>query len=98
MFADIPAWVGTDMTPWAIVTLVVLSIITGRFIVPKIYYLETKTALDKEREANASLRTSVAIFAQALPELLEVGKTTDKVWSEIKQKSAQSDDREAENA
>ncbi|ALF01234.1 hypothetical protein FDI41_gp23 [Arthrobacter phage Piccoletto] len=87
MLSDIPAWVGTDLTPWAIVGLVVVSILTGRFLVPKIYYNEIKAERDRWRNTAESLTGSVGMISTALPEILEVGKSMDKVMTSVKEKT-----------
>ena len=87
MFSDIPAWIGTDLTPWAIVGLVVISILTGRFLVPKLYYNEIKADRDHWRTVALSLTGDVGTIAEALPGVLEVGKSMDKIMTTVKQKA-----------
>ncbi|ASX99148.1 hypothetical protein SEA_JAYCOOKIE_28 [Arthrobacter phage JayCookie] len=87
MFSDIPAWIGTDLTPWAIVGLVVVSILTGRFLVPKIYYNEIKAERDRWRNVAESLTGDVKTIAGALPGVLEVGKSMDKVMTAVREKA-----------
>ncbi|ALY09678.1 hypothetical protein MARTHA_25 [Arthrobacter phage Martha] len=87
MFADVPAWIGTDLTPWAIVGLVVLSILTGRFLVPKLYYNEIKADRDHWRKVAQSLTGDVGTIADALPGVLEVGKSMDKIMTSVKAKA-----------
>ncbi|QFG14830.1 hypothetical protein SEA_LYMARA_28 [Arthrobacter phage Lymara] len=87
MFSDIPAWIGTDLTPWAIVGLVVVSILTGRFLVPKIYYNEIKAERDRWRNVAESLTGDVKTIAGSLPGVLEVGKSMDKVMTAVREKA-----------
>ncbi|AYD81522.1 hypothetical protein HYP71_gp028 [Arthrobacter phage KBurrousTX] len=87
MFSDIPAWIGTDLTPWAIVGLVVISILTGRFLVPKLYYNEIKADRDSWKAIAESLTGDVGTIARALPGVLEVGKSMDKVMTAVREKT-----------
>ncbi|ASX98698.1 hypothetical protein SEA_COLUCCI_27 [Arthrobacter phage Colucci] len=87
MFADIPSWIGTDLTPWALVTLVVLSILTGRFLVPKLYYNEIKADRDAWKAVAESLTGDVKTISGALPGVLEVGKSMDKVMTAVREKA-----------
>lgn len=90
MFDGIPAWVGQDLTPWSIVGLMVLALLTGRVIVPRYYYRELLADRDRWRAVAESQTASVQVFASAMPELLEVGKTTDKVMTAIQEKAGTS--------
>lgn len=87
MFEGIPAWVVTDLSPWAILGLLTLAVLTGRVIVPKFYYRELLADRDRWRAVAESQTASVSVFAGAMPELLEVGKTTDKVMTAIQEKA-----------
>lgn len=83
---DLP-WVMNNMTPWSILGLVTLALMTGRIIVPKFYYKELAADRDRWRAVAESQTASVAVFADAMPGLLEIGKTTDKVMSAIQEKT-----------
>lgn len=80
-------WLLNTATPWAILGTLVLGILTGRFIVPKFYYLELKADRDEWRSIAKSSQASVSIFAEHLPDALEVAKTADKVMTTIGQKA-----------
>lgn len=79
-------WLINTASPWAIVGVLVLGIATGRFIVPKFYYLELKLDRDEWRAIAKSSQQSVAVFAEHLPDALEVAKTTDKLMTTIGEK------------
>jgi hypothetical protein len=79
----IEQWALDTASPWAILGLFVLGILTGRFIVPKFYYLELKADRDEWRSIAKSNQASVAVFAEHLPDALEVAKTTDKVMTTL---------------
>lgn len=89
MLDEIPAWVGEQATPWAVLILVVLFIITGRLI-PLFYYKELKEDRDRLKESNQNLIAAVSVFAQVMPEILEVGKTTEKIMTSAKEKLEES--------
>lgn len=80
-------WLINTASPWAIVGVLVLGIATGRFIVPKFYYLELKTDRDEWRTTAKSLERSVSVFADHLPDALEVAKTADKVMTTLGEKA-----------
>lgn len=80
-----------NMGAGGVVILVVVLIITGRLI-PKFYYKELKEDRDRWQTTAESLTGSVSVFATAFPELLEVGKTTTKVMTDIREKSESSED------
>lgn len=80
-------WILNTATPWTILGTLVLGILTGRFIVPKFYYLELKADRDEWRGIAKSAVASVGVFAEHLPEALEVAKTTDKVMTTIGEKA-----------
>lgn len=73
--------------PWTILGFLVLAVLTGRLIVPMFFYKEIKADRDKAVAANESLIRSVGIFADALPDLLEVGRTTETVMTNIREQS-----------
>lgn len=87
-------WIISTASPWAILGLMVLFVLTGRFIVPMFFYKEIKEDRDRVVATNATLTRAVGVFADALPDLLEVGKTTETVMSNIREQSkkAESDD------
>lgn len=80
-----------NLTPWGLVMIVVIMIVTGRLI-PHFYYKELRLDRDRWRTTSESLAGSVQVFATAFPELLEVGKTTTKVMTEIREKSESTED------
>ena len=89
MFEGIPSWVVTDLSPWAILGLMTLCVLTGRVIVPKFYYRELVADRDRWRSVAEKQTAAVAVFAEAMPALVEVGKTTDKVMSAIQEKATE---------
>lgn len=88
MFGDL-SFLMNNTTPWGIVGLFTLAMMTGRVIVPKFYYKELLADRDRWRTVAESQTSSVAVFADAMPGLLEIGKTTDKVMSAIQEKNAE---------
>lgn len=87
MFDSIPGFVWSDLTPWGLLLILIAGMLTGRFIVPKFYYLELKRDRDEWRATAKSLEKSVGIFAIHLPDALEVSKTTDKVMTTLGEKA-----------
>lgn len=87
----IPGAAWENITAGGALVLVVLLIVTGRLI-PLFYYKELKGDRDRWRVAAESLTNSVQIFSVAFPELMEVGKTTTKVMTDIREKSESSED------
>ncbi|WNM67269.1 membrane protein [Arthrobacter phage Wyborn] len=81
------AWLMNTAAPWTILGFLVLAVLTGRLIVPMFFYKEIKADRDKAVAANESLIRSVGIFADALPDLLEVGRTTETVMTNIREQS-----------
>jgi len=78
MLEDLPSWVGDTAAPWSILGLVIILIVTGR-LVPLFYYKELKEDRDRWRESSAKKSEAIKVFSQAFPEILEVGKTTEKI-------------------
>lgn len=89
MFDDLPTWVGEQLTPWGIIIIVVVFIISGRLI-PLFYYKELKEEVDRLRASNKNLTTAVGLFAEAMPEVLEFGKTTAKIMDSVQEKLEES--------
>jgi hypothetical protein len=87
MFEGIPSWVVTDLSPWSIVGLMCLGLMTGRVIVPRFYYKELLADRDRWRSVAETQTAAVAVFADAMPGLVEVGKTTDKIMTAIQEKT-----------
>jgi hypothetical protein len=83
----VETWLFNTATPWAILGGLTLCVMTGKFIVPMFYYNEIKAERDRQRDINTSLTNAVVVFSEALPDLLEVGKTTEKVMTDIREKS-----------
>ncbi|QWY81931.1 membrane protein [Arthrobacter phage Sicarius2] len=81
------AWLMNTATPWAILGGMVLAVLTGRLIVPMFFYREIKADRDRVVATNESLTRAVGVFADALPDLLEVGKTTETVMTNIREQS-----------
>jgi len=86
MIDGIPSWLFDTATPGAALVIVVIFIFTGRLI-PLVYYRELKQDRDRWRTVAEQTTTSVKVFSDAFPELLEVGKTTTKVMTDIREKS-----------
>lgn len=80
-------WITQTATPWAILGGLVLAVLTGRLIVPMFFYKEIKEDRDRVVATNATLTRAVGVFADALPDLLEVGKTTETVMTNIREQS-----------
>lgn len=86
------AWLLNTAAPWTILGILVLASATGRIIVPMFYYREMKEDRDRQRTRNDTLTNAVAIFADAVPGLLESAKTTGKVMTEIREQSKKVED------
>jgi hypothetical protein len=80
MLEELPSWVGDTAAPWSLLGLVILLIITGRLI-PQFYYKELKEDRDRWRASSETKSKAIAVFAEAFPEILEVGKTTEKIMT-----------------
>lgn len=91
MLDGIPLELVGNMGAGGVLVLVVFLIVTGRLI-PMFYYKELKEDRNRWRTAAESLTVSVNVFSTAFPELLEVGKTTTKVMTDIREKSEASED------
>lgn len=89
MFEGIPTFLVTDLSPWAILGLMTLAVLTGRVIVPKFYYKELAADRDRWRAVAEKQTEAVAVFADAMPGLVEVGKTTDKIMTAIQEKTTE---------
>lgn len=89
MLDDIPSWIGDTATPWGVVIIVVLFIITGRLI-PQFYYKELKEECARLRLSNSNLTKAVATFATVMPEILEGQKTVDKIMTSAKEQLEES--------
>lgn len=81
------AWLLNTAAPWTILGVLTLAVMTGRLIVPMFYYREMKEDRDRQRDRNELLTNAVSIFAEAVPGLLEVGKTSGKIMNEIREQS-----------
>ena len=91
MFEGIPSAMLENATAGGVLLIVVVLVITGRLI-PIFYYKELKEDRNRWRATANSLTDSVKVFSAAFPELLEVGKTTTKVMTDIREKSESSED------
>lgn len=87
-------WLITTASPWAILGAMVLAVLTGRLIVPMFFYKEIKADRDRVVATNATLTRAVGIFAEAMPDLLEVGKTTETVMTNIREQSKKAENEE----
>lgn len=83
---SIPGWVGDSLTPWGLLLIVVVMILTGR-LVPRVYFLEVKQDRDLQKATNESLATAVTSISEAIPDILEVAETTHKIMTEVKVKA-----------
>lgn len=68
----------SDVTPWSIVGLIVLLVLTGR-LVPRVNLRDKTREADQWREAYEKEHEARAISDRQTAELLEVTKTTNSI-------------------